>query len=43
MHGSGDRGRFPLPESMPIVHMELTQFFFPGDTEFPRKLFLHQQ
>lgn len=33
----GDRARFPLPDSTPIVHMELTQFYYPGDMEFPRK------
>lgn len=33
----GDRGRFPLPDSTPIVHMEFTQFYYPGDMEFPRK------
>jgi len=32
---TGDREKFALPESMPILHMELTQFYFPGDTEFP--------
>ncbi|XP_046446271.1 UHRF1-binding protein 1-like isoform X3 [Daphnia pulex] len=31
----GDRGRFPLPDSTPIVHMEFTQFYYPGDMEFP--------
>ena len=31
----GDKERFNLPESMPILHMELTQFYFPGDVEFP--------
>ncbi|KZS06933.1 UHRF1-binding protein 1 [Daphnia magna] len=31
----GDRGRFPLPDSTPIIHMELTQFYYPGDVEFP--------
>ena len=35
---SGDKNRFALPESMPILHMEVTEFYYPGDKEFPRKL-----
>ena len=23
---------------MPILHMEVTEFYYPGDKEFPRKL-----
>jgi len=38
----GDREKFALPESMPILHMELTQFYFPGDIEFPSKTLIFQ-
>jgi len=32
---SGDRERFSLPDDMPVMHFEYTQFYYPGDMEFP--------
>ena len=32
---SGDRQRYSLPEDMPVMHFEYTQFYYPGDTHFP--------
>ena len=34
---SGDRQRYSLPEDMPVMHFEYTQFYYPGDMEFPRE------
>jgi hypothetical protein len=33
----GDREKFSLPEDMPVMHFEYTQFYYPGNTEFPCK------
>ena len=32
---SGDRQRYSLPEDMPVMHFEYTQFFYPGNISFP--------
>ena len=32
---SGDRQRYSLPEDMPVMHFEYTQFFYPGNINFP--------
>lgn len=32
---SGDRERFSLPDDMPVMHFEYTQFYYPGDMDFP--------
>ena len=32
---SGDRQRYSLPEDMPVMHFEYTQFFYPGNNSFP--------
>ena len=32
---SGDRQRYSLPEDMPVMHFEYTQFYYPGDISFP--------
>ena len=34
---TGDREKFSLPDDMPIIHFEYTQFYYPGDIDFPRK------
>ena len=34
---AGDRERFSLPDDMPVMHFEYTQFYYPGDMEFPRE------
>lgn len=34
---SGDREKFSLPDDMPVMHFEYTQFYYPGNTEFPCK------
>jgi len=31
----GDTARFSLPPDLPLVHMEFTQFYYPGDLDFP--------
>jgi hypothetical protein len=33
----GDRERFSLPDDMPVMHFEYTQFYYPGNMEFPRE------
>ncbi len=33
----GDRERFSLPDDMPVMHFEYTQFYYPGNLDFPRK------
>eukprot|EP00095_Tigriopus_kingsejongensis_P003689 maker-scaffold11_size778918-snap-gene-6.50 protein:Tk03689 transcript:maker-scaffold11_size778918-snap-gene-6.50-mRNA-1 annotation:"uhrf1-binding protein 1-like protein" len=32
---SGERERFSLPDDMPVFHFEYTQFYYPGDIDFP--------
>ncbi len=32
-----ERERFSLPDDMPVVHFEYTQFYYPGGLDFPRK------
>ncbi|XP_059079286.1 bridge-like lipid transfer protein family member 3B isoform X2 [Tigriopus californicus] len=32
---SGDCERFSLPDDMPVFHFEYTQFYYPGDIDFP--------
>ncbi|GAB6031805.1 hypothetical protein CHUAL_010207 [Chamberlinius hualienensis] len=32
---ASDKGRLMLPASMPAVHIELTEYYFPGDDNFP--------
>ena len=34
---AGDREKFSLPDDMPVMHFEYTQFYYPGHTEFPCK------
>jgi len=31
----GDCARLHLPPDLPLLHMELTQFYYPGDLDFP--------
>ena len=31
----GDAARFSLPSDLPLSHMEFTQFYYPGDMDFP--------
>ena len=33
----GDREKFSLPDDMPVMHFEYTQFYYPGNMDFPRK------
>lgn len=32
---SSDKGRLMLPASMPALHIEISDFYFPGDDDFP--------
>ena len=32
---SGDRRRYSLPDDMNVMHFEYTQFYYPGDLDFP--------
>ena len=32
---TGNRETFSLPEDMPVMHFEYTQFYYPGNTDFP--------
>ena len=34
---AGEREQFSLPDDMPVVHFEYTQFYYPGDLDFPRE------
>ena len=31
----GDSIRLHLPRDLPLIHLELTQFYYPGDVDFP--------
>lgn len=31
----GDADRLHLPPDLPLIHLELTQFYYPGDLDFP--------
>ena len=34
---TGEREKFSLPDDMPVMHFEYTQFYYPGNMEFPCK------
>ena len=37
LYFTGEREKFSLPDDMPVMHFEYTQFYYPGNMEFPCK------
>ena len=37
LYFAGEREKFSLPDDMPVMHFEYTQFYYPGNMEFPCK------